>query len=138
MQVLFHHRLFDLIFALIYSESGSLRCFFQRLFYHWFQVWGWFSKFKFHNITESGYSKFKIWHDVKHIAVSPNLNSSMSTITVKKIKNYLNWRIFELGTKFNFSFWTAHILSIYQNTLMLAFYSWFLKDCWKITMVRTC
>ena len=34
--------------------------------------------------------KFKIWHDVKHFAVSPNLNPSMSTITVIKIKNYLN------------------------------------------------
>ena len=49
-------------------------------------VFGHFS----HSEMNWGIPKYKIWHDVKHIAVSPNLNPSMSTITVTKIKNYLN------------------------------------------------
>ena len=82
-----------------------------------------------HNIFQLVYSKLKIWHDVKHIAVWPNLNPSTSTITVIKIKNYLNWSIFELGTKFIFSCCTAHILSVNMNITIL--FRWlFTRHIW--------
>ena len=64
-----------------------------------------------------GIPKFKIWHDVKHIAVLSNLNASMSRITVIENKSYLNWSIFELRIEFLFSFFTAHILLVNMNIL---------------------
>ena len=129
---------FDLIFVLIYSKSSSLRFFSQRLVYRWFQVWVWFFKFKFHNVIELEYSK--IDNLAKHIAVSQNLNPSMSTITIIKIKNYLNWSIFELGTEFIFFILDcSYIVDQHEckNNLLLAFYSSSLKGCLFISLEKS-
>ena len=56
----------------------------------------------------------------------------MSTITVIKVKNYLNWSLFELGTEFIFFHFTLLIYYRryeYRNALVLAFYSSYLKGC---------
>ena len=131
MQVLLHC-LFGLIFVLIYSESGSLRYFFSAtclslisslwmIFqiqipqYNWIGIW---------------YAKTEIWLDVKDIEVSPNLNPSVSTITTIKIKNYFKWSMFEPGTKFTFFILICSYVvgqCEQKNTLMLAFYSSYLK-----------
>ena len=91
-----------------------------------------------------GIPKFKIWHDVKHIAVLSNLNVSMSRITVIENKSYLNWSIFELRIDFLFSFFTAHILLVNMNILfnMNVLLCWpFTRHIWKaifLPLSRNC
>ena len=116
----------------------------------WRALFSWNTRFEIRPFailpTNWGILKFKMLHDVKHIAVATNLNPSMSTITVIKTKNYLNWSIFELGTEFIFfilhcSYFVGQCK--YKNTRMLAFYSPYLKGWFfllprKISMVRTC
>ena len=122
---------------MICPESGSLRCFF---FINVFNFEDDFSNSYSKRELNWGIPRFKIWHEVKHIAVSPNLNPSMSTITVIKIKNYLSWRIFELGTEF--IFFILHCSCIvgqykYKNTLMLAFYTSYLKACFFCSLEKS-
>ena len=126
---------FDLLVFFIYLESASLKFFFFTatclLLTADFKFEDGFSNSNSIMQLNLGILKFKIWHDVKHIAVSPNLNPSMSTITDIKIKNYLNWSIFELGTEFIFFIlccWYIVAQYEYKNILMLAIYSSYLKD----------
>ena len=64
----------------------------------------------------------------------------MSTIIVIKIKNYLNWSIFELGAEF--VFFTLHCSYIvgqyeYKNALVLAFYSPYPKGCFFCSLEKS-
>ena len=56
----------------------------------------------------------------------------ISKISKIKIENYLNWRIFNLGTEFIFLILQCSYIVVHyecKNTLILAFYLSYLKDC---------
>ena len=155
--------------------------FFQRLDYHWFKVWRWFLKFKFHNIiTAWKVSKYGVFyrpyfpafglntesiqsecekirtrkisyldtsHTVNWIGVFQNLKSGMTWNILQfhqiwiqvwaqsqsqKLKTTWTKAYLKLGTEFIFLILhCSYIVGQYEykNTLMLAFYSPYMKGC---------